>query len=154
MTSPASPILLRHNLRPTPFKWLWAKYVRAVNPDRHCTQCLKGWYSKRLSKHNRLLEHSKELLLDERDSSDWFGIYICGVRGAGYPRSNYPHNLHAVLVPEPERTDSFEFEEWSMDVENARFVPIQNERDLVEPFVSKPPEFTTCRIFRWAVSTL
>jgi hypothetical protein len=154
MASTNHPILLRHNLRTEPFRWLWSKYVTAINSDRHCTHCLKGHYSKRLSKHNKQLNGSGQLLLDERGQEDLLGIYICGVRGAGYPKTNYAHNLHAALVHSPGASDTFQFEEWSLEVENAHFVPIQDESSLLEPFASRPSEFTTCRIFRWAVSAL
>jgi hypothetical protein len=40
-------------------------------------------------------------------------------------------------------------------VTNGVFEPIPSESDLPKQYQTLPPEFTTCRIFRWAVcSTL
>ncbi len=41
-----------HNLDPKKFVWLWMKYVRGTNLAHHCTNSLRGPYSKILSKHN------------------------------------------------------------------------------------------------------
>jgi hypothetical protein len=82
-------------------------------------------------------------------------IYICGVLKKGYPRTNYPHNLHAVIKPCTGSIDEFRFENWRLGVTNGVFEPIPSELDLPPRYRSLPPEFTTCRIFRWAVcSTL
>ena len=51
MNNPAA-VKLTHNLKGDAFMWLWAKYVRAVNDQKHCTACLRGPYSKKLSRHN------------------------------------------------------------------------------------------------------
>ena len=45
-------IKIKHNLDANKFKWLWCKYVQAGNDEKHCTNSLKGKYSKKFSKHN------------------------------------------------------------------------------------------------------
>ena len=58
-------VIIRHNLDPSKFIWLWAKYVSGINEQQHCTNVLKGKYSKRLSKHNPHLPDEREILMDE-----------------------------------------------------------------------------------------
>jgi hypothetical protein len=145
-------IIIEHNLDPARFMWLWAKYVRGVNETKHCTSCLRGWYSKRLSAHNPELRETARLVLDERDPSEFFALYICGVAKQGYSRRlNYPHNLHAAMLPAPGRRDRFRFEEWELEVTNGVFDPIPALEELPPRLGALPEEFTTCRIFRWAV---
>ena len=43
-------IKIKHNLDADKFKWLWCKYVQAGNDEKHCTNSLKGKYSKKFSK--------------------------------------------------------------------------------------------------------
>jgi hypothetical protein len=147
----AAPIVIRHNLAPPQFQWLWAKYVVGVNDTKHCTNCLRGPYSKRFSAHNPHMAGT-ELVLDETPVP-WRALYLCGVAKRGYPRSNYPHNLHAAVQPEPGHRETFTFEGWEMQVENGRFLPIPSLAQLPKPYRLLPPAFTTCRIFRWAVVT-
>ena len=146
---------LQHNLEPATFMWLWMKYVSGVNDRYHCTNCLRGKYGKLLSKHNPALTSTPTLTLDEQSIESFAFIYICGVFKKGYPRTNYPHNLHAVIKPRAGSNDAFQFENWNLAVTNGVFEPIPGELDLPARYRSLPPEFTTCRIFRWAAcSTL
>lgn len=155
MKTPIPTVNLEHNLEPDKFKWLWIKYVSGVNDQYHCTNCLRGKYGNLLSKHNLELTSTPTLNLNEQTSGSFAFIYICGVIKKGYPRSNYPHNLHAVIRPCVGSIDKFQFEGWSLGVTNGVFEPIPGEHDLPPRYQSLPPEFTTCRIFRWAVcSTL
>jgi hypothetical protein len=148
-------IRLKQNLEPARFMWLWMKYVAGVNDQYHCTNCLRGKYSKLLSKHNPALDSTLNLTLDEQPNASYSFLYICGVLKKGYPRTNYPHNLHAVIRPTLGKGDVFQFENWHLSVTNGVFETIPNENDLPERYRNLPPEFTTCRIFRWAVcSTL
>jgi hypothetical protein len=151
MKTPIPAVSLEHNLEPDKFKWLWMKYVTAINDRNHCTNCLRGPYGKILSKHNAELSSSPVIALDELREDSFKAIYICGVIKKGYPRTNYEHNLHAVIQPKLGRSDSFEFENWQLSVTNGFFQPIPSEAELPEKYRSLPPEFTTCRIFRWAV---
>jgi hypothetical protein len=144
-------ILAHHNLQRGRFMWLWMKYVVGINDLKHCTNCLRGSYGKTLSKHNAFLDSSPELELNERPADSFSFIYICGVIKKGYPQSNYPHNLHAVIKPAPGLSDSFEFEKWRLAVTNGTFEPIPPEEALPAKYRELPPAFTTCRIFRWAV---
>ncbi|MCY2977214.1 MAG: hypothetical protein NTU79_00930 [Planctomycetota bacterium] len=151
----SNPIELRHNLEPDRFMWLWMKYVAGVNDQYHCTNCLRGKYGKLLSKHNPALTSTPTLNLDEQFSGSYAFIYICGVLKKGYPRTNYSHNLHAVIKPCAGSIDAFQFENWELGVSNGVFERIPCELDLPARYRSLAPEFTTCRIFRWAVcSTL
>ena len=148
-------IQLQHNLEPHKFMWLWMKYVAGVNDTYHCTNCLRGKYGLLLSKHNLALAATSTLELDEQPTGSYAFIYVCGVLKRGYPRTNYPHNLHAVIRPCPGSVDEFQFENWRLRVTNGEFAPIPNEFDLPARYQILPPEFTRCRIFRWAVlSTL
>jgi hypothetical protein len=148
-------IQLRHNLESDKFMWLWMKYVSGVNDQFHCTNCIRGKYGRLLSKHNLALTSTPSLTLDEQSIGSYSFIYICGVLKKGYPRTNYPHNLHAVIKPCASASDELRFENWILAVTNGVFEPIPGERDLPARYRSLSPEFTTCRIFRWAVcSTL
>jgi hypothetical protein len=148
-------IQLKHNLESDKFMWLWMKYVSGVNDQYHCTNCIRGKYGRLLSKHNLALPSTPTLNLDEQSSGSYSFIYICGVLKKGYPRTNYPHNLHAVIKPCSGSSDELQFENWILNATNGVFEPIPGEPDLPAKYRSLPPEFTTCRIFRWAVcSTL
>jgi hypothetical protein len=126
-----------------------------VNSQHHCTNSLRGKYSKLLSRHNPELGTTTALTLNEQPTGSYSFLYICGVIKKGYPRTNYPHNLHAVIKPGSGETDEFEFENWRLRVTNGVFQPIPSELDLPQRYRELPPNFTTCRIFRWAVcSTL
>lgn len=146
-----APIELSHNLSPKAFKWLWMKYVTTVNDKYHCTNCLRGRYGKVLSKHNSELPKTPVMLLDELPLESFSAIYVCGVINKGYPRTNYAHNLHAAIMPMVGRSDEFEFENWTLSIKNGIFQPIPRESDLPEMYRTLPAEYTTCRIFRWAV---
>ena len=104
-----------------------------------------------LSKHNPRLRESPILVLDEAPIDSFEYIYICGVFKRGYPRSNYPHNLHAVIRPLQHVSDDFSFENWKLVVTNGVFVPIPTIDQLPLKYHSLPDPFTSCRIFRWAV---
>jgi hypothetical protein len=149
--SEKEPVELQHNLEPAKFMWLWMKYVSGVNDQCHCTNCLRGKYGKFLSKHNAGLASNRTLTLDEQPANSYYFIYVCGVIKKGYPRTNYPHNLHAVIRPKVGSLDSYQFENWELGVTNGVFEPIPNESELPAQYRNFPPKFTTCRIFRWAV---
>lgn len=104
-----------------------------------------------LSKHNAELSVSPVVAFDELQEDSFKAIYICGVIKKGYPRTNYEHNLHAAIQPMPGSKDSFEFENWRLSVTNGVFLPIPSELELPDRYRSLPPEYTTCRIFRWAI---
>ena len=147
-------IEIEHNLLPERFNWLWMKYVNGVNDKKHCTNCLRGRYGKLLSKHNPDLGSSPCLQLDEQPAGTYQAIYICGVIKKGYPRTNYVHNLHTAIKPVPGEKDQFSFENWKLSVVNGIFERIPSEADLPAKYVDLAPEFTTCRIFRWAVCSV
>ncbi len=147
----AHPIL-QHNLRPEEFLWLWGKYATGFNPACHCTNSVRGVYSRILSKpRNPDLAEQPELLLDERPVDSFRAFYICGVSKHGYSaKKNYPLNLHAAVLPLPGAHDEFEFREWRLSTTNGRFLRIPTQDEIPEVYRALPPEFVTCRIFRWA----
>lgn len=150
------PITITHNLDPSSFVYLWAKYVRGVNLERHCTNCLRGAYSRSLSKpNNPLLKQNTTLVLDEYPVDSFKAVYICGVSSQGYrrrPKANYPHNLHLPIYPQPGVTDTYRFEDWIVEISNGRAGAIPGKDTLPLPWAGLPDEYTTCRIFRWAVA--
>ena len=147
------PVTLAHNLDPRKFVFLFLKYATGSNPARHCTNSVRGRYSKKLSKHNPDLQRQTTLVLDEQAPGSYEALYLCGVSSRGYrQKANYPHNLHAAIRPAPGASDDFEFDGWRLHVEDGVFVPIPAEVDLPERYRSLPAEYTTCRIFRWAVT--
>lgn len=150
-----SPITVTHNLDPSKFVYLWMKYVRDVNLEKHCTNCLHGAYSKKLSKRNNpSLRNQSVLTLDEVPLGGCRAIYICGVSSNGYrdrPKNNYPHNLHLALIPQRGAHGTHRFEQWSFEVVNGQISRIPAKDELPPPWSSLPDEYTTCRIFRWAV---
>lgn len=146
------PIILEHNLNPRDWMWLWAKYATGHNPAKHCTNSIRGRYSKRFSAHNETMEFDRSLVMDEVTNGTFAAIYLCGVAKKGYSqKENYPHNLHAVIVPAEGETDSFTFENWRLRVSGGRFMSVPGPELLPQQYGGLPAEYTTCRIFRWAV---
>ncbi len=156
-------IVITHNLDPDDFMWLWAKYVRSTNLAKHCTACLGAAtvrsggkrgseYSQRFSRaRNPDMKRASRLTMDECAPGSFTAIYLCGVSAGGYAtKKNYPHNLHAAILPAPNKTDSFEFENYRLSVENGTFTRIPTVDELSAAHRRLPAEFTTCRIFRWA----
>jgi hypothetical protein len=146
-------IVTRQNFKGSKFKWLWMKYVSAVNDQYHCTNSIRGKYSKLFSKHNENLESQNDLVLDEvTEDGGYQALYICGVASKGYSqKKNYPYNVHAPILPQSGARDTFEFDGWEMEIENGIFLPVPEEGALPQKYTLLPPEYTTCRIFRWAV---
>lgn len=149
-----NPIRIEHNFDPKAFMWLWAKYVRQVNDAQHCTHVLRGPYSKKLSAHNDRLRAEGTLLFDEAPLDSFKAIYICGVARKGYSRKeNYEHNVHLPILPAPGETTSWSFENWTVRIYNGRVLTIPTQAELPPQYSGLPDEFTTCRIFRWAVTS-
>jgi hypothetical protein len=148
-------IMLTHNLESKRFLWLWAKYVRGVNLDQHCTNSIHGVYSKVFSKHNSACLPGVPLSFNEQPIGSFKAIYICGVSQTGYAKKlNYPHNVHAAIFPFEGASDQWEFEGWRLGVTNGRFSHIPSLDELPDRYRDRPPAFTTCRIFRWAACQL
>src|SRR5690349_559669 len=118
-------IEIEHNFDPRKFKWLWAKYVVGFNDRYHCTNSIRGRYSARFSKLNPSFSAVQRVEMDEVASGSYSAIYICGVSNQGYSKHlNYPHNVHAAIVPVTGAVDHWMFEDWQMTVQNGRFLPI------------------------------
>jgi hypothetical protein len=145
-------ITIHHNFKPDQFMWLWTKYVSAFNSNYHCTNCIKGPYSKKLSKaSNKNLANNTTITLDEHDNYN--AIYICGVSKDGYrQKENYTHNVHCVIEPMKGSNDKYAFEDWLITIENGRIMRIPEETMIPQRYLHLPKEYTTCRIFRWASS--
>lgn len=148
----SGPIEIYHNLDADRFVWLWMKYVTGAIDSHHCTNVLRGRYSKKLSKHNPRLMDEVPVICDEYPSGTFSALYICGVAKQGYStRENYPHNLHVPICPSPGQESSFLFENWELKIHNGAVLAIPAEQQLPECYRLLPQEYTTCRIFRWAV---
>ena len=112
-------IKISHNFDGKKFKWLYAKYAYGANPNHHCTNAIKGKYSKKFSRNNKAFVPEQTIVLDEYKELGWDAIYICGVSTKGYAKhENYPHNVHVAILPAPGEKDEWSFEDWSMTVEN------------------------------------
>jgi len=141
-------IELSHNFNPAKFKWLWAKYVTGFDERHHCTNSIRGHYSRKFSKRNPNLTDSNGIDFDERSPNSFDVIYICGVSSNGYrTKLNYPHNVHAAIISESDKIDEWCFESWRMTIRGGRFLPIPSIECLPERFIRLGDEFTTCRIF-------
>ncbi len=59
-------ISISHNFDESRFKWLWAKYVKAGNIEKHCTARLIGSYRKKFSgSRNQNLLSQPMFVMDE-----------------------------------------------------------------------------------------
>ena len=135
------------------FMWLYAKYAYGANPNKHCTNSIKGKYSNRFTRNNPGFLPGQEIVLDEFPDLNWDAIYICGVSKVGYHRhQNYPHNVHIAIIPKPGATDTWSFENWNMTVKNAVFEYVISEEELEDKYSTLPEQYRTCRMFRWAVT--
>lgn len=141
-----------HNFDPKQFMWLWAKYVVGFNERYHCTNSIRGNYSKKFSKNNPRFAVTSSVLFDEYDVGSYQLIYVCGVSKQGYrKKQSYPHNVHAAILPEMGAEDQWSFEGWRMVLRNGQFLTIPNSPEcLPERYRGLPDEYTSCRIFRWA----
>ena len=152
-------IKIHHNFDETKFKWLWAKYVKAGNIEKHCAACLLGQYSKKFSgSTNQKLLSKPVLKMDEFPEEGYEAIYFCGVIKKGYLnkhplRNNYSHNVHFAVIPKKGKIDTYYFEDWHVEIQNGIIERIPEVYELPEKFFISPytPHYYTCRIFRWMV---
>jgi hypothetical protein len=145
-------IEITHNFDPRKFMWLWAKYVTGFNEKYHCTNSIRGPYSKKFNKNNLEFATSPVIIMDEQQLASYRAIYVCGVSRQGYSkRENYPHNVHAAIRPESGAKDKWSFEQWVMSIRNGIFLPVpKSKEELPTQYRSLPSEYTMCRIFRWS----
>jgi hypothetical protein len=141
-----------HNFNPDQFMWLWAKYVTGFNENYHCTNSIRGHYSRKFSKNNPKFASSSVIVMDEQQLGSYQAIYVCGVSKQGYSRkANYPHNVHVAIRPEVGAVAEWSFEKWILRIRNGRLLRIPpTDDELPEPYRGLPAEYTTCRIFRWS----
>jgi hypothetical protein len=143
---------IRHNLDGNMFVWLWMKYVTDINDTKHCTNSLYGPYSKKMSRHNPNLISDGFVICDEKPVGSYSALYICGVSQKGYrKKENYSHNLHVPILPALGEVSNFSFENWRITVRNGLVLSIPTQDQIPDQYRNLPAEFTTCRIFRWAV---
>lgn len=152
-------ISILHNFDETKFKWLWAKYVKAGNIEKHCTASIPGAYSKKFSgTSNHDLLSQPTMVMDEVPEGQYEAIYFCGVLKAGYLnknplKNNYRHNVHFAVLPVEGEHDVWDFENWHVEIEGGKLEPIPAVYELGERFLKEPynSHYYTCRIFRWMV---
>lgn len=148
-------VTIRHNIDETKFKYLWAKYVKGSNIERHCAQCVPGTFSKKFSgAWNSNLLDQPILEMNEVPDGEYEAIYFCGVFKKGFStKKNYPHNLHLAIIPQEGHNDVFDFENWHIEIEGGYIDRIPSEEELPEQFFKDPYDYHyfTCRIFRWMV---
>lgn len=149
-------ITIHHNFDERKFKWLWAKYVKAGNIDKHCTACLIGPYSKKFSgASNHDLLEQPSLVMDEVPEGQYEAIYFCGViyLNKNPEKNNYRHNVHFAVVPCEGAEDVWDFEEWHVEIEGGKLERIPATYELADEFFKAPynAHYYTCRIFRWMV---
>ena len=152
-------ITIHHNFDEKKFKWLWAKYVKAGNIEKHCTACLIGPYSKKFSgSSNQNLLNQPDMVMDEVSENNYEAIYFCGVLKKGYLnknplKNNYSHNVHFAVRPVEGEHDVWDFEEWHVEIDGGVLEHIPETYELKEKFFQAPytSQYYTCRIFRWMV---
>ncbi len=152
-------ITIHHNIDPGRFMWLWAKYVRSSNLEKHCTGCIPGVYSKKFSgASNPEMLSQRVLVMDEVAAGTFEAIYFCGVLKKGYLnkdplKNNYRHNVHFAVRPVEGAHDIWEYEDWHVEIEGGSLERIPETYELGERFFHSPYDshYYTCRIFRWMV---
>jgi hypothetical protein len=145
-------IEILHNFDPHDFMWLWAKYVTGFSPKHHCTNCIRGRYSRKLSKHNDELTTSGVITMDEYPQGSFEAIYICGVAREGYSsKENYRHNVHTAISPRSGASETWSFEKWQLQIRGGTFLYVPTtKQELPSKYSNLPSEYTDCRIFRWS----
>lgn len=152
-------ITIKHNFDETKFMWLWARYVKSGNIEKHCVNSIPGQYSKKFSgASNHDLLSQPILVMDEVPDGQYEAIYFCGVLKAGYlnknsEKNNYRHNVHFVVHPAQNASDVWDFENWHVEIENGYLEQIPPTYLLRDQFFKSPYDshYYTCRIFRWMV---
>lgn len=152
-------ITIRHNFDETKFKWLWARYVKSGNIEKHCVNSIPGTYSKKFSgTSNHDLLSQPTLVMDEVHVDNYEAIYFCGVLKKGYlhkdpTKNNYRHNVHFAVRPVEGAHDIWEFENWHVDIDGGVLEHIPETFELKDKFFCEPytSHYYTCRIFRWMV---
>jgi hypothetical protein len=151
LTNHSQLVRIEHNFTPKSFMWLWAKYVSGFNPEHHCTNAIRGRYSKAFSKNNAEFTPGQTIVFNEAPACTYDVIYICGVSRDGYSRhQNYSHNVHVAILPVVGHAEAWTFESWHMTIWNGRILPIPPVDQLLPAYSRLPAEYTSCRIFRWA----
>ena len=93
-----------------------------------------------------------DVVFDEQPEDTFKAIYICGVISKGYSaKKNYPHNVHLAIVPKKGARCLYQFEEWTIEIEDGMISMIPEIEELPAKYQDLPEQYVTCRIFRWAI---
>lgn len=123
------------------YSHFWLKYVNGFDPNVHCARCLRGQYSKRVSKDSLL---NRPIVLNEMARFDY--VYLCGV-AKPYVWEN---NLHLAARHAPGARALVEsYNGIRAVIRNAELLEIPA---LAEGFAGKPKAFTTCRNWQFGVA--
>lgn len=118
------------------FRWLWLMYVHGFNERYHCQACLRGHKTKKMhyDRPTSGAPFHASFSLDEYQSPY---IYLCGVT------ARYDANLHVAFTPTDQEGFTIEDPRLSLEITNARQVPIWPvDADV-------PKEFSRCRNFQF-----
>lgn len=121
-----------------PFRYLWLKYVRGVDLNVHCADCLVGDYSERIGPTLGL--EAENLSLDEYPGEIF---YLCGVSKP----YNWENNLHLACRRVPGEELLFEEHGVSLVMKNAQRINFEafDARNKSPSPNRTRPEFNTCR---------
>ena len=123
------------------FRYLWAKYIYAVNLNLHCGRCLLGAYSENI---NIEIEAANDITLNEHTAKAY---YLCG----DAKPTCWEKNFHLAFIYKKGSTIEVE--------ENGIYVKIKDaERiNIVQVDIEKSPNehrydkrYNTCRVWWFA----
>ena len=87
--------------------------------------------------------------IDHRSLADEMEIYFLNESiGAGLPMW-LPNGV--AIRPDEGTAEDWSFEQWSLRIRNGRLLAVPASPEELPPeYRALPPEYTTCRIFRWS----
>ncbi len=120
-----------------PFRYLWLKRVIGVKLSVHCANCLKGEYYPGIDRYTTT---AKNIMLAN-------GVYyLCGV-ATPY---NWNNNFHLAFSYEPGSNIQFSDKGVSVEILNAKILPISEKFiDNTHRFANVK-EYRTCRNWQFA----
>ena len=137
MDNPAK-VIIEHIGITAPFRYLWLKYVRGVDLNVHCADCLLGDYSELVSPELGLEEH--DLTLDEYQGEIF---YLCGVSKP----YNWDRNFHLAFRHAPGEKFTCEEHGVSVTIANAQRIDFEtfDARNKAKGPNRSKLVFNTCR---------
>lgn len=126
-----------------PFRYLWLKYVRGIDLNVHCADCLLGDNSELVGPSLGL--EGQDLSLDEYPGEIF---YLCGVSKP----YNWDRNFHLAFRVAPGEGFSFEEHGVSVTISNAEKINFEtfDARNKSTSMNRTKPVFNNCRIWRFA----